>query len=88
MATQFVKGALPRVGQRLIALVLGQLFVLPFWYIGILELDGADPSEVAGWVVAFVYALVGTAAAMQAHDVGSSPKTVIKRIKNGKAVGG
>ena len=88
MVTQFVKGAVPRLPQNVLALVVGQLFVLPFWYGGMLKLDGADPHTAVGWVIAGVYALIGTASAMKAHDIGSSPKTIIKRVKAGKPVGG
>ena len=87
MVTQFIKGFLPRVPQNVLALVVGQAFVLPFWQAGLLGLDGADPTTITGWFIAGVYALIGTASAMKAHDIGSDPKTVIKRIKAGKPVG-
>lgn len=84
MVTQFIKGFVPKMPQNLLALVVGQLFVLPFWYGGMLKLDGADPQTTVGWVIAGVYALIGTASAMKAHDLGSNPKTVIKKVKDGK----
>jgi len=86
LVTQFVKGFIPRAPQNAVALVVGQLFVLPFWYGGTLKLDGANTEHWSGWMIAFVYALIGTASAMKAHDVGSDPKTLIKRMKAGKPI--
>ena len=86
VATQFLKGFMVFVPQKLLALIVGEAVTLLFWHAGLVTLDGAEVGTWVGAAVAAVYALFAVATSMQAHDAGSNPETLIKRIKKGKPV--